>query len=65
MITIVFKSGEVSYYAENEYTDYRYDDKYFIVIKDCKWIGFYNLDSLVCIEIESELNKKPTDCSWK
>ena len=52
-ITIVFKNGEICHWKPEEYTDYRYDGKYFIVIKDKQWIGFYNLDSLIYIEVES------------
>ena len=52
-ITIVFKDRGTCHYRPDEYTDYRYDGKYFIVIKDKQWIGFYNLDSTMCIEIAS------------
>lgn len=50
-ITIVFKSGEVCNYPPAEYTDYNYDGKYFIVIKDKQWIGLYNLDEIRYVEI--------------
>ena len=33
-ITIDFKNGEMAHYSPSEYTDYQYDGKYFIVIKD-------------------------------
>ena len=58
MIEIVFRNGEVAHYKPSEYTEYRYDGKYFIVIKDCQWIGFYNLDCVECIEVEP----LQTDC---
>ena len=50
-ITIDFKNGEICHYSPSEYTDYQYDGKYFIVIKDKQWIGFYNLDVIRYIEI--------------
>ena len=50
-ITIVLKDGTYCHYRPDEYTDYEYDRKYFIVIKDRQWIGFYNLDELKYIEI--------------
>ena len=50
-ITIDFKNGDVCYYSPSEYTDYQYDGKYFIVIKDKQWIGFYNLTEIRYIEI--------------
>ena len=52
-ITIVFQNGDMCHYRPNEYTDYRYDGKYFIVIRDKQWIGFYNLNCIEYIEISS------------
>lgn len=51
IITIVFKNGDMVHYLPEEYTDYRYDGKYFIVIRDKQWIGFYNLDCVEYIEV--------------
>lgn len=50
-IEINFKNGEIVHYNNDEYTDYKYDGKYFIVIRDKAWIGFYNLDVVMCIEV--------------
>ena len=50
-ITIVFKNGDMYHYKPEEYTDYRYDGKYFIVILDKQWIGFYNLDAVEFITV--------------
>lgn len=50
-ITIDFKNGEICHYKPDEYTDYYYDKKYFIVIKDKQWIGLYNLDEIRYVEI--------------
>ena len=50
-ITIDFKNGEVCHYSPSEYTDYQYDGKYFIVINEKQWIGFYNLDEIRYVEI--------------
>ena len=52
-ITIDFKNGEICHYSPSEYTDYKYDGKYFIVVKDKQWIGFYNLDEIRYIEIST------------
>ena len=52
MIEIVFKNGDMAHYKPNEYTDYKYDGKYFIVIYEKQWIGFYNLDCVEYIEVE-------------
>lgn len=50
-ITIVFRNEETCRYGPDEYTDYRYDGKYFIVIRDKQWIGFYNLEVIRYIEV--------------
>ena len=52
-ITIVFKKGNMCHYKPDMYTDYRYDGKYFIVIRENQWIGFYNLDCVEYIEVLS------------
>ena len=39
-------------YDRSEWDDYNYDGKFFIVIKDGTWIGFFNLDTIEMIEIE-------------
>lgn len=51
MIEIVFKNGDMAHYTPDQYTDYKYDGKYFIVIKHKQWIGFYNLDCVEYIEV--------------
>lgn len=52
-ITVKFKNGEICHYKPSEYTDYDYDKKYFIVIRNKQWIGFYNLDEVRYIEVSS------------
>ena len=52
-ITIVFQNGNICHYSPSEYTDYKYDGKYFIVIYEKQWIGFYNLDCVEYIEVSS------------
>ena len=51
MIEIVFKNGDMAHYNRTEYTDYKYDGKFFIVIYEKQWIGLYNLDSVEYIKI--------------
>ena len=51
MIKIVFRNGDMVHYRPIEYTDYRYDGKYFIVIRGDQWIAFYNLDCVESIEV--------------
>ena len=52
MIEIVFQNGDIASYKPDEYTDYKYDGKYFIVMNDKMWIGFYNLAVIEYITIE-------------
>ena len=52
MIEIAFKDGNFITYKSEEYTDYIYDGKMFIVIFDKQWIGFYNMEYIMYIEIE-------------
>lgn len=52
MIKIVFQNGDMYTYAKDKYTDYKYDGKYFIVIRLEKWIGLFNLSCIEYIVIE-------------
>lgn len=52
MIKIVFKNGCLCKWKRKEYTDYKYDGKCFIIIKDEQWVAFYNMDSIVSIIIK-------------
>lgn len=54
MIRIVLKNGKVLKWKKKEWDDYKYDGKYFIVIKNENWIGFYNLGSIISIRIKKE-----------
>ena len=57
MLRIVFKNGEVISYGEDDYTDYSYDSKCFIVINGQQWIGIYNMDCVFCVEFGPERAK--------
>ena len=52
LVKIVFKNGRVAVWTKEEYNDYKYDGKCFILIKDGQWIGFYNMDSVTSITIK-------------
>lgn len=58
MVEIVFKGGEIVNYESKEYTEYRYDGKFFIVIYEKQWIGFYNLDCIKCIRVFEKQEKE-------
>lgn len=51
MIKITFKNGNVCTWGKPQYTDYKYDGKCFIIIKDEQWVGVYNIDSIISVAI--------------
>ena len=51
MIKIRMKNGDVYFYFMAEYTAYRYNRKFFVVIFGEKWIGLFNLDCIEAITI--------------
>ncbi|MCM1090048.1 MAG: hypothetical protein NC413_04340 [Muribaculum sp.] len=51
MIEITFKNGNTFTWKRDAYTDYKYDGKCFIVIKNEAWVGFYNIDQIVSIVV--------------
>ena len=50
-LVIKFKNSDIAHYSPSEYTDYEYDGKCFIVIKDKQWIGIYNMDVVACVNV--------------
>lgn len=52
MIKIVFRNGNVVKWKKKQQTDYKYDGKCFIVIKDEEWVGIYNMDSVISIIVK-------------
>lgn len=54
MVRIHFKNRTIHTWKPEDYTEYRYDGKCFIVIKGEQWVGIYNMDTISFIEIESE-----------
>lgn len=52
MINITLSNGTFIQWNENQYTDYMYDGKCFIIIKGSQWVGIYNLDFVRSVEID-------------
>jgi hypothetical protein len=52
IIEITFHSGETITYKNNEWYDYSYDGKAFVVKKGCAWIGIYNFSDILCVEVK-------------
>ncbi len=54
MIKIVLKNACVVKWKKGDFTDYKYDGKCFIIIKDEKWVGIYNMDSIISVIVKEE-----------
>lgn len=52
MIKITLKNGDICKWKKKRWTDYKYDGKCFIIIKDEQWVGIYNLDNIISIVIK-------------
>lgn len=52
MINITFSNGAFIQWNEDQYTDYMYDGKCFIIIKGQQWVGIYNMDCVRSVEID-------------
>lgn len=57
MLHIIMRNGHLINYDENQFTDYQYDGKYFVVIKGKQWVGLYNLDCIEYVQYEDPVPK--------
>ena len=44
-------------WKDEEYTEYKYDGKCFIIIKEQQWVGIYNMDNVVSVVISPVSSK--------
>lgn len=51
-ITITFTNGDNVIWQAPDWTDYKYDGKFFIVINEGAWVGLYNLNNIIAVEVE-------------
>ena len=49
MIKITMNNYQEVIWEKEEFTDYRYDGKCFIIINGEKWVGIYNMDSVISV----------------
>lgn len=54
MIKIVFGNGDQVKWNKGEYTDYKYDGKCFIIIKNDEWIAFYSIKHIISVIVKEE-----------
>lgn len=52
MITIVMTNGTPAFWNKDEYTDYMYDGKVFVVLNGSQRVGIYNIDYVREIRVE-------------
>ena len=51
-IKIAMKNSKQVVWEKDEWDDYLYDRKFFIVKKNNAWVGFYNLDEVISIIVQ-------------
>ncbi|MBO5104060.1 MAG: hypothetical protein J6B74_03235 [Ruminococcus sp.] len=54
-IKITMANGREIKWTSKEWDDYKYDRKYFIIIRNGAWVGFYNLDNVISIIVQEEV----------
>ena len=52
MIRIVMTNGKIFEWKKEEFDDYKYDGKFFIIVRNGEWVGFYNLDHVISIIVK-------------
>ena len=52
MLKIIMNNSQEVKWQKEEYDNYMYDGKFFIIIKNDVWIGFYNLNAVVSIVVK-------------
>ena len=52
MLKIIMNNSQEVKWQKEEYDIYMYDGKFFIIIKNGEWIGFYNLNAVVSIVVK-------------
>ncbi len=52
MLKIIMNNSQEVKWQKEEYDNYMYDGKFFIIIKNGEWIGFYNLNAVVSIVVK-------------
>ena len=52
MLKIIMNNSQEVKWQKEEYDNYMYDGKFFIIIKNGEWIGFYNLNAVGSIVVK-------------
>ena len=54
LIKIVMTNGTKIKWLSEQWDDYKYDGKFFRIMKNGLWVGFYNLDFVISIIVKEE-----------
>lgn len=54
IIVIIFKNGNSATWRQEEWDDYSYDGKAFIIKKCGEWVGIYNFDSIISVVVKEK-----------
>lgn len=52
MIQITMANGSYICWDKEQYTDYMYDGKVFVIIKNSQWVGIYNINQIREIRVD-------------
>lgn len=52
MIEIIKRNGTIDKWESDNYDDYMYDGKCFIIIKGEQWVGIYNMDCVSSVVVK-------------
>ena len=52
MLNITLSNGAFIQWNKDQFTDYMYDGKCFIVIKGSQWVGIYNMNFVRSVEVD-------------
>lgn len=52
MLHITMRNGETHTIMDDEWDDYAYDGRAFIVLKDGRWVAIYNFDEVKNFQYE-------------
>lgn len=53
MLIIKMADGNTVRWGADEYTEYDFHGRFFVVIKDSQWVGMYATDQIVAVEYRS------------
>lgn len=53
MLIIKMADGNTVRWSADEYTEYDFHGRFFVVMKDNQWIGMYATDQIVAVECRS------------